>query len=54
MNVSIQDTYNLIWKLGSVIIGILDPNILKTYQSERLPVAEELVEMDSRVVQAAN
>lgn len=52
MNVSIQDTYNLIWKLASVITGVMDPSILDTYNSERQPVAEELLEMDRRLVQA--
>lgn len=50
MNVSIQDAYNLVWKLGSVITGASDPNILETYQLERHPVAEELMAMDSRLV----
>ncbi|KAL4747510.1 hypothetical protein BDW72DRAFT_209517 [Aspergillus terricola var. indicus] len=51
MNVSIQDTYNLIWKLGSVITGVLSPKILETYELERHPVAEELMKMDSKLVQ---
>lgn len=52
MNVSIQDTYNLIWKLASVVTGIADQTILETYDSERRPVAEELMEMDHRLVHA--
>lgn len=52
MNVSIQDTYNLVWKLASVITGTADPIILETYDSERRPVAEELMEMDQRLVHA--
>jgi phenol 2-monooxygenase len=52
MNVSIQDTYNLVWKLGSVITGALDSSILNTYQLERHPVAEELLKMDRRLVEA--
>ncbi|KAL4868383.1 hypothetical protein BDV12DRAFT_209214 [Aspergillus spectabilis] len=51
MNVSIQDTYNLVWKLGSVITGVLDSSILDTYQLERHPVAEELLKMDTRLVE---
>ncbi|KAL6233624.1 hypothetical protein BDW75DRAFT_184867 [Aspergillus navahoensis] len=50
MNVSVQDTYNLIWKLGSVITGVLSPKILETYELERHPVAEELMKMDSELV----
>ncbi|KAL4959562.1 FAD binding domain-containing protein [Aspergillus stella-maris] len=52
MNVSIQDTYNLGWKLGSVINGVLDPKILETYELERRPVAEELMRMDDSLVHA--
>ncbi|KAF4186782.1 hypothetical protein CNMCM8927_005060 [Aspergillus lentulus] len=52
MNVSMQDTYNLVWKLGSVITGVADPIILDTYESERRPVAEELMKMDSVLVHA--
>ncbi|KAI9372209.1 FAD binding domain-containing protein [Aspergillus egyptiacus] len=52
MNVSIQDTYNLIWKLGSVITGSLDEKILETYHLERHPVAEQLMKMDTILVQA--
>ncbi|KAL4758317.1 FAD binding domain-containing protein [Aspergillus foveolatus] len=51
MNVSIQDTYNLLWKLGSVITGVLSPKILETYELERHPVAEELMKMDCKLVQ---
>jgi phenol 2-monooxygenase len=49
MNVSMQDAYNLGWKLGSVLSGISDPSILSTYSSERRPVAIELLELDKKV-----
>lgn len=52
MNVSMQDTYNLVWKLASVILGRVDPSILETYNSERRPVAQELMRMDSDLVHA--
>src|SRR6185437_14901813 len=39
MNVSIQDTYNLTWKLGSVITRVAHPCILDTFEPERRPVA---------------
>ncbi|KAJ5577620.1 uncharacterized protein N7459_006584 [Penicillium hispanicum] len=52
MNVSIQDTYNLIWKLGAVITNGADPMILETYDTERRPVAKQLMDLDSRLVQA--
>ncbi|KAJ5588468.1 hypothetical protein N7537_011146 [Penicillium hordei] len=49
MNVSMQDTFNLGWKLASVIQGTLHPKILETYQQERLPVAERLIALDQRI-----
>lgn len=52
MNVSIQDAYNLVWKLAAVITNGADPIILETYHSERRPVAEQLMTLDSCLVQA--
>ncbi|KAH8430931.1 uncharacterized protein LDX57_008594 [Aspergillus melleus] len=44
-----QDTYNLGWKLASVVKGMATPEILHTYQSERLPVGDRLVSFDKRM-----
>lgn len=44
-----QDTYNLGWKLASVIQGVAHPNLLRTYHQERLPVAKRLIDFDRRV-----
>lgn len=44
-----QDTFNLGWKLASVVQGTLHPQILETYQQERLPVAEKLIALDQRI-----
>ncbi|KAH9821440.1 phenol 2-monooxygenase [Teratosphaeria destructans] len=46
MNVSMQDAYNLGWKLGSVLTGIASPEILHTYHRERRSVAKRLIELD--------
>ena len=46
MNVSIQDAYNLGWKIGGVLKGQLPRTILKSYEAERRPVAEELISLD--------
>lgn len=46
MNVSIQDAFNLGWKLGGVLKGQLTRSILKTYEAERRPVAQELIALD--------
>lgn len=40
------DAYNLGWKLALVIKGIANPSILKTYESERRSVAQELIAFD--------
>jgi phenol 2-monooxygenase len=48
MNVSMQDAYNLGWKLGLVVKGIAKPDILKTYQAERRGVAKALIEFDHK------
>ncbi|KAF5025727.1 hypothetical protein F66182_2194 [Fusarium sp. NRRL 66182] len=48
MNVSMQDTYNLGWKIALVAKGIAKPSILQTYQSERRRVAQDLIEFDHR------
>ena len=48
MNVSMQDAFNLAWKLASVLRGRLRPEILRTYSEERQAVAEELINFDRR------
>ncbi|OSS47497.1 hypothetical protein B5807_07372 [Epicoccum nigrum] len=48
MNVSMQDSYNLGWKLGLVVKGIAQPSILKTYQSERRRIAKDLIDFDHK------
>ena len=42
-NTSIQDSYNLAWKLAAVLQGQADPSLLETYSQERAPVAERIV-----------
>jgi len=49
MNVSMQDTYNLMWKLGQVANGIAQPHILDTYNSERRSVATQLIDLDRKM-----
>ncbi len=43
-----QDTYNLGWKLCSVLRGFAHPSILSTYSTERRTVAQELIAFDHR------
>ncbi len=46
MNVSMQDAFNLGWKLASVIRGRSSPRILHTYSAERHAIAKELIDFD--------
>lgn len=47
-NTSIQDSYNLAWKLAAVLRGQADPSLLETYSTERAPVAERIVKRANR------
>jgi 2,4-dichlorophenol 6-monooxygenase len=47
-NTSIQDSYNLVWKLAAVLRGQAAPSLLETYSAERAPVAERIVKRANR------
>jgi 2,4-dichlorophenol 6-monooxygenase len=47
-NTSIQDSYNLAWKLAAVLAGPADAALLDTYTAERAPVAEQIVTRANR------
>ncbi|UPG74496.1 FAD-binding monooxygenase (plasmid) [Roseomonas gilardii subsp. gilardii] len=49
MNVSMQDAFNLGWKLAAVLRGQVDPFLLATYSAERHAVAEELIAFDRKL-----
>ena len=42
-NTSIQDGFNLAWKLAMVVKGQAGPDLLETYSEERAPVARQIV-----------
>ncbi|MGQ0336005.1 FAD-binding monooxygenase [Halomonas elongata] len=46
MNVSMQDGWNIAWKLGHVLSGIAPKSLLETYSSERQEVAQNLIDFD--------
>jgi phenol 2-monooxygenase len=48
MNVSMGDTFNLGWKLISVLTGRADPALLHSYSGERRAAAKGLVEFDHK------
>lgn len=46
MNVSMQDGFNLAWKLGYVLSGRSPESLLSTYSAERQVVAQALIDFD--------
>ncbi|MGO3234626.1 MAG: FAD-dependent monooxygenase, partial [Microbacterium sp.] len=46
MNVSMQDGFNLGWKLGAVLTERSPQSLLATYSAERQPVAQHLIDFD--------
>ncbi|WP_417684030.1 FAD-binding monooxygenase [Roseibium sp.] len=46
MNVSMQDTFNLGWKLAHVLQGKAAPGLLQTYSVERQQIAQDLIDFD--------
>ena len=46
MNVSMQDGFNLGWKLASVLRNRCAPHLLHTYSAERQAIAAELIDFD--------
>ena len=46
MNVSMQDCFNLGWKLAAVLRGQCAPALLHSYSAERQVVAQELIDFD--------
>lgn len=51
MNAGMQDAYNLGWKLALVIQGQAQPGLLRSYEQERLPVAQRIVQETLRMTQ---
>lgn len=46
LNMSVQDAYNLAWKLAAVVNKEASPQLLTTYELERRPIAQTLLEFD--------
>ena len=49
-NTSIQDAYNLAWKLALVVRGRADDGLLDTYDAERQPVGRRIVDRANQSV----
>jgi phenol 2-monooxygenase len=52
MNVSLQDGYNIGWKLASIVKGQAGLDLLKTYNVEREKVAADLISFDRKFAKA--
>ncbi|KAB1644267.1 FAD-dependent monooxygenase [Gulosibacter chungangensis] len=48
MNVSMQDGWNISWKLGQVLSGLAPESLLDTYSAERQSVAVDLINFDKQ------
>jgi len=52
LNTSVQDSYNLGWKLASVLAGA-PSDLLATYEEERRPIAAGMLGLSTKLLQAA-
>jgi hypothetical protein len=48
MNTGLQDAYNLAWKMALVVQGHAGPELLDSYEAERVPVAQRLLSSTDR------
>ncbi len=48
MNTGLQDAYNLAWKLAMVVKGLAGEGLLDSYEAERVPVAQRLLNTTDR------
>ena len=48
MNTGLQDAYNLAWKLALVVQKRAAPTLLDSYEAERIPVAQRLLQTTDR------
>ncbi|MGW2043994.1 FAD-dependent monooxygenase [Streptomyces sp. NPDC001858] len=49
LNTSVQDAYNLGWKLGAVLSGRAPEALLDTYEEERRPIAEAMLGLSTAI-----
>lgn len=49
-NTSIQDAYNLAWKLAMVVKGAAGPKLLETYDAERAPIGKQVVDRANKSI----
>jgi 2-polyprenyl-6-methoxyphenol hydroxylase-like FAD-dependent oxidoreductase len=49
LNTSVQDAYNLGWKLGAVLAGRAPESLLDTYEEERRPIAAAMLGLSTAI-----
>ena len=49
-NTSIQDAYNLAWKLALVLRGAATPGLLRSYNAERAPIGKQVVDRANKSI----
>jgi 2,4-dichlorophenol 6-monooxygenase len=49
-NTSIQDAYNLAWKLAAVLKGHAGPELLGSYDAERAPIGKQIVHRTNKSI----
>jgi 2,4-dichlorophenol 6-monooxygenase len=50
-NTSIQDAYNLAWKLAYVLRGVAGPSLLDSYDAERAPIGRQIVQRANQSIE---
>jgi 2-polyprenyl-6-methoxyphenol hydroxylase-like FAD-dependent oxidoreductase len=53
MNTGLQDAYNLGWKLALIVKGEADAALLDSYEAERFPIAQQLLQTTDRAFRGA-
>jgi hypothetical protein len=53
MNTSVQDSFNLGWKLALVAKGLSSPSLLDTYNEERVPVVAQMLKISTALLKKA-
>ncbi|HTQ38493.1 MAG TPA: FAD-dependent monooxygenase [Pirellulales bacterium] len=48
MNTGLQDAYNLAWKLALHVHGLASANLLDSYEAERRPIGQQIVERTTK------
>nr|VWP02068.1 Flavohemoprotein (EC [Ganoderma boninense] len=49
LNTSVQDSFNLAWKLALAYKGLAAPDLLASYEAERLPVVAQMLAQTSKL-----